>query len=375
VPATIEPTTSHSTSSGGISGTEKPNNEKTLAEKGIQGALPPKFDFQPNVPASKPDVPASKPDNTTAPASIQPSERSLERSLMDSVNLLFDTFETKKYGKKLCNHMRLKDSGLTGNFQSFFVKELILICFLLDAQRRKCPIDAIQVLKDNASPLWLLPTFIITLNQHPGLLVEFLGASSHVKLFCLNRSVDPPELMTKRLTEVASSSPPPKKQLSLSDMKERITWIDKLISNEERRVAEVESDRKLDQAAKSAERKSALAKKKVKNEAAQELRRNSSGKTPPKSLKRKKIDSDSNEVQDDGLSDGSHDNKRRRTRKTAKTPKGLYSSPKSNQSNNSSQFIDFHGTQMSGMTFMLTPDLAKSGATLTLTLSNPSNLH
>jgi hypothetical protein len=175
--------------------------------------------------------------------------------------------------------------------------------------------------------------------------------------------------MTKRLSDVDSSTPPPKKQLSLSDMNERIPWIDKLISNEERHEADVEGTRKLDQAAKSAERKAALAlAKKKKKESSQAPSRTRSSQATPNPRKRKKADSESKDDQEEGLQVEGPEKKRSRTNSKTQGPP-----PKSTHPNRTSQFIDFHGTQMSGMTFMMTPDLAKSGATLTLTLSYPSN--
>lgn len=240
-----------------------------------------------------------------------------------------------------------------------------------------------RVLRDGEPPIYLIPGFILTLKKSTGILIEFIGAIDHAKLYCLNRSVEPPQLIQKRLTDIEKSDPPQQMEYLATDIEKRNVWIQNLVSKLEESLAEVEANSGKDRAAKTRERQETLrvAKEKAAAENPPSVATLSKNTRLVKSNSKKKrsreISSNEEDVDGDEPAPKKH-------KSDAPTPthlhrhrssRGASGQKKNNNSKEPSRlenYINFNGTKMSGVTFMLTPDLANSGATVTFTLPKTS---
>ncbi len=265
---------------------------------------------------------------------------------------------------------------------SFFTdrnsKALFLIPSLFtEAQRKACPYDAVRVLKDKEPPLYFVPGFILKLKKDAATLIEFIGAVDHSNFHCLNKSVGPPQLVLKRLTDIEEAVAPQKKELIGSDIEERNVWIQKLVSKSEEAAAEVSTANE-GQAAKTRERQQALASKKAMVAARgkpsdPKPKANPNGNAGKKRKRAEEKDPAVPSPEDSGEETGPPSKRSKSDTDafhSARTSSNKKRDPVSKKNPSMNQFLDFHGTKMSGVTFMLTPDLAKSGATVTFTLGN-----
>lgn len=229
--------------------------------------------------------------------------------------------------------------------------------------------------------MYLIPGFIITLKKPIGTLIEFIGAIDHAKLYCLNRSVEPPQIVQKRLTELAKSDPPHDKERIGLDIDDRNVWIQKMVSKSEESLATVEAESGKDRAAKTRERQetlSRIAKKKAEMPSTPvNSPLNGGARAKPSSNKRKREISFSEDSDNEGEPLESPPKKHKpgtvlHRKRSHRTPSKKNKVSIAKNTVPSDQYLDFHGTKMSGVTFMLTPDLAKSGATVTFSLTKPS---
>lgn len=214
-------------------------------------------------------------------------------------------------------------------------------------------------------PGWNIDRKASSKKPKDGSIIEFIGASDHAHLHCVNRSSTPPKPIELRLSEVAKATPPTNKLQTQAEIMTRNEWIRALIPKPKRNESSaVETSSGVGKTLQQSirERRETLEKRKRADEEAKMTAPDSRLTISPNlSKKRNKVEE--SEESDNEMEEAPHRNKRARTadEPSQSPPRKAKSRPQKAHGKADSPFLNFHGTAMSGAVVMMTADMVQQG--------------